>query len=101
MVYLIYKKQACKTILHVCVLLIQGGKPEIVWTKGDFDGVDIYVDRGSNQFVFLATDTYPNYTDNAPLPTSGVAVWRYKAICRYGDEIVGQYSYIVSIAVGG
>ena len=37
--------------------LIQGGKPEIVWTKGDYDGVDIYVDRGNNQFVFLATNT--------------------------------------------
>ena len=85
----------------ISVRLIQGGKPEIVWTKGDFDGIDIYVDRGNNQFVFLATDTYPNYTDNAPLPTTGAAVWRYKAIYRYGDEITGQYSDIASIAVGG
>lgn len=84
----------------ISVRLIQGGKPEIVWTKGNFDGIDIYVDRGNNQFVFLASDTFPNYTDNAPLPTTGAALWRYKAIYKYGDEPIGQYSDIVSIAVG-
>lgn len=84
----------------ISVRLIQGGKPEIVWSKGDYDGIDIYVDRGNNQFVFLATDTFPNYTDNSPLPTTGAAMWRYKAIYKYGDEPIGQYSDIISIAVG-
>lgn len=83
----------------IVVRLIQGGKPEIVWTKGDFDGIDIYVDRGSNNFEFLATDTYPNYTDNTPLPTTGAAVWKYKAIYRYGDDQIGLWSDIVTVAV--
>ncbi len=85
----------------ISVRLVQGGKPEIVWTKGRFDGIDIYVDRGNNQFIFLATDTYPNYTDNSPLPETGAAIWKYKAIYRYGDDVTGQYSDVVSMAVGG
>lgn len=93
-------KMESETKPVISVRLIQGGKPEIVWTKGDFDGIDIYVDRGNNQFIFLATDSYPNYTDNAPLPATGAAVWRYKTIYRYGDEPIGNYSDIVSIAVG-
>ena len=84
----------------ISVRLVQGGKPEVVWAKDDFDGIDIFVDRGNNMFEFLATDTYPNYTDNAPLPTTGAALWKYKAIYKYDDEQTGQYSDIVSIAVG-
>lgn len=84
----------------ISVRLIQGGKPEVVWTKGNFDGIDIYVDRGNNQFVFLATDSFPNYVDNAPLPTTGAALWKYKAIYKLGDDPIGQYSDVVSVAVG-
>lgn len=84
----------------ISVRLIQGGKPEIVWNKGKFDGIDILVDRGNNQFVFLASDTFPNYTDNTPLPSTGAAIWKYKAIYKYGDDQIGQWSDIVSIAVG-
>ncbi len=93
------KKGSTETKPIISVRQIQGGKPEIVWTKGNFDGIDVYVDRGNNQFVFLATDTYPNYIDNAPLPASA-AVWKYKAIYRYGDDPIGSYSDVVSIAVG-
>ena len=83
------------------IKLVQGGKPEIVWTKGDFDGVDIWVDRGNGTWVFLATDTYPNYIDTFNLPISGQsAIWKYKAIYRYGDDIVGLWSDVASIAVG-
>lgn len=85
----------------ISVRLIQGGKPEIVWTKSGFDGIDIYVDRGNGQFVFLASDSYPNNTDNAPLPATGAALWKYKAIYRLDDEPIGSYSDIISIAVGG
>lgn len=84
----------------ISVRLIQGGKPEIVWAKGGFDAIDIYVDRGSGQFVFLATDSFPNYTDNAPLPTTGAALWKYKAIYKFGDDPIGSYSDIISVAVG-
>jgi hypothetical protein len=53
----------------------------------------------NNQFIFLAKVTYPNYIDTAPITTA--AVWKYKAIYKYDDEQTGNYSDIVSIAVGG
>ena len=81
--------------------LVQSGKPEVVWSKGDFDGVDIMVDRGDGNFVFLATDTFPNYIDTFNLPiANSSALWKYKAIYRYGDDVVGIWSDVVSIAVG-
>lgn len=81
--------------------LVNGGKPEVVWSKGDFDGVDIWVDRGNGSFEFLATDTVPNYIDSFSIPaTAQSALWKYKAIYRYGDDIVGLWSDVVSIAVG-
>ena len=55
----------------ITVRLISGGHPEIVWHKADFDGIDIYVNRGNDAWVFLATDTYPNYTDTDTLPPAG------------------------------
>lgn len=83
------------------IRLVQGGKPEVMWAKGDFDGVDIYADRGNGTWVFIATDNYPNYIDNTPLPATGTAaVWKYKAIYKYDDEQVGAYSDVVSITVG-
>lgn len=84
----------------ISIRLVQGGKPEIVWTKSDFDGIDIYVDRGNGSFIFLATDTIPNYTDTAELPATGAAKWNYKAIYKLDDVQIGQWSDIVSIAVG-
>jgi hypothetical protein len=81
--------------------LVQGGKPELLWSKGFFDGIDIWVDRGNGTWVFLATDTYPDYLDTFMLPTTGQpALWKYKAIYRFGDDVVGLWSDVVSIAVG-
>jgi hypothetical protein len=86
----------------ISIRLVQGGKPEIVWNKGDFDGIDIYVDRGAGAWTFLAYDTYPNYIDNAPLPAIGTAaVWKYRAIYKYDDERAGDWSDVVSITVAG
>lgn len=86
---------------QISVRLIQGGKPEIVWTKGESDGVEIWVDRGTG-FVFAAIDTYPNYTDNFPLPAAGQSsIWKYKAIYRIDDEPTGNWSDVVSVAVAG
>lgn len=82
--------------------LIAGGKPEVVWTKGKMDGIEIYVDRGAGTYELLAFDTYPNYTDTAPLPAAGSsAIWKYKAIYRYGDVQAGFWSDVVSITVTG
>jgi len=97
--------EATKTDLQtakpiITIRLVQGGKPEIVWMKGDFDGIDIYVDRGNGSWAFLATDTYPDYIDTVPIPVNGAAVWKYKAIYRFGDDVAGEYSDVASISVG-
>jgi len=81
----------------------QGGHPVIGWTKGKASGVEILVDRGDGQgFVLLTISITPPTTDNSPLPAPGTsAVWKYKAIYHRGDKQVGDWSDVVSIAVGG
>ena len=83
-------------------LELQAGHPNVKWTKGGFDALEIWVDRGTGTFVYLATDTIPDYLDTAPLPAPGQsALWKYKAIYRLSDQQVGQWSDVVSIAVHG
>ena len=86
---------------EITVRPVGGGKPEIVWSRGSFDGVEIWVDRGSG-FAFLAIDSHPNYTDTSAMPAPNAsAVWKYKAIYILNDERVGNWSAVVSIHVGG
>lgn len=86
----------------VLKLELLAGKPNVKWTKGSFDGVEIWVDRGSGTFVFLAIDTVPDYPDTYALPAPGqTALWKYKAIYRLNDAQVGEWSDVVSIAVQG
>lgn len=82
---------------------IKVGHPVIVWIKGKAHALEIWVDRGDgNGFVFMAVNMEPNTTDNAPLPAAGVtAIWKYKAIYRFHDEPVGQWSDVISVMVGG
>lgn len=92
-----------KTKPTFSVRLIAGGHPEIVWRKGKMDGVEIWVKRSTSDpdFVFLAYDQRPNYTDMTPLPPSGeAAVWQYKLIYRYQDQFAGMWSDVVSVTVG-
>lgn len=92
--------QTMKPVLKVH--LIDGGKPEVKWTKKGMDGIEIYVDRGTGTFAFLVLDTYPDYTDTAALPAVGTsAVWSYKAIYHYADGQSGLWSDVVSITVRG
>ncbi len=80
---------------------LDAGQVNIGWAKQGLDGIEIQVDRGTG-FVFLAIDTIPGYTDTAPMPAAGQsALWKYKAIYRQGDDLVGQWSDVVSIAVAG
>ena len=86
----------------VLKLELQAGHPNVKWTKGGFDALEIWVDRGTGTFAYLANDTVPDYLDTAPLPAPGQsALWRYKAIYRLSDAQVGQWSDVVSIAVQG
>ena len=84
------------------IRLAAGGHPELVWKKLGMDGIEIYVDRGTGTFAFLALDTIPNYTDTHALPAAGAtAIWKYKAIYRLDDEQAGQWSDVVSVTVTG
>lgn len=72
----------------------------IPWTKGAFDGILLEVDRGDAKgFTFLATDSRPDYVDTAAFPIGG-ATWKYRAIYLMDDRKVGQWSAVVSVAVG-
>lgn len=80
---------------------LDAGRPLIIWPKGPADSIDIYVDRKDGLgFVFLATDTQPDYLDTFPVP-AGVAsqVWDYKGIYRIGDSQVGKFSDPIQVTV--
>jgi len=80
---------------------LDGERPLIIWKKGQADSINIYVDRKDGKgFVFLATDSYPDYLDTFPLPDGVVTVvWDYKGIYRIGDETVGQFSELIEVTV--
>jgi hypothetical protein len=67
------------------------------------DSLELLVDRGDGKgFVPLAVTTNTDYADMSPLPAPGVsAVWKYKAIYRYNDQQVGQWSDVATIGVIG
>lgn len=82
-------------------VLVTGGHVEIQWKKLSFTGVRIEVDRGNNQWVFLAIDTEPHYVDTLTPAPGTAAVWKYRAIYLQGDQPFGQWSDTASIAVQG
>jgi hypothetical protein len=61
------------------------------------------VDRGDGKgYIFLATDTHPDYLDTYPLPPAGQpAIWKYKAIYINHDEEQGQMSDELLVTVSG
>jgi hypothetical protein len=88
---------AAKPILNI---VMQAHHPNIKWTKQDFQGIKIFVDRTGSGYEFLATDTFPNYLETAPMPAVGEsAVWKYRAIYIMSDEEVGEFSDEMSVSV--
>jgi len=84
------------------VTLDSAGHPRLRWKRRGFTGVDLEVDRGDGAgFVRLANIvSATRYLDMAALPSAGTAgVWRYRAIYRQGDDLVGQWSNEVQITV--
>lgn len=77
-------------------LMSIAGQVEIQWAKGKADAVRIESDKG-NGWQFLAVDSVPNYTDTTPI--AAPAVWKYRAIYIVADDLVGQWSDVVSINV--
>ena len=85
--------------------MVSGEAVHIGWgyngNRASLSGCEIQVDRGDGKgYGLLTVDTSPNYVDTQPFPASK-AVWSYKAINRADDAQVGQWSQVVSVAVGG
>src|SRR6266446_1189694 len=78
-----------------------GGHPNLRWTKGKFDGVEIWKDSGTG-LVKLDRDMRPDYIDKTNLPANGTAaVWRYKMIYLMNDEVDHLIAPHGCSAVGG
>lgn len=80
---------------------LKAGHPQIVWTKGEADAIEIWADRGDNKgftlFTIANTSRVPDIT---PLPANPTT-WKYKAIYRVKDAQVGSWSDVSALAVGG
>lgn len=81
--------------------LVEGGQVQVVWHKPDgIDALEIHVDRSDGKgFVLCDIDTKPNYTDYTPLPAQPTW-WKYIAIYRVDDKIIGKWSNQYKIMVG-
>ena len=78
-----------------------GGHPNLRWTRGKFQGVEIWKDSSAG-FIKLDRDMRPDYIDKTNLPAAGAtAVWKYKMIYLLKDEVVGNWSDVVNVTVQG
>ncbi|MEI6816256.1 MAG: hypothetical protein WCL14_06570 [Bacteroidota bacterium] len=84
-------------------ILIAGGHPQLKYTKGTFQGIELEVDRGDGLgFVHLAEPSNITYTDNGALPLINQAkVWKYRAIYKLNDEHIGDWCNPISVTVHG
>jgi hypothetical protein len=81
--------------------LSSGGHPNLRWTKGRYQGVEIWKDSGSG-FAKLDRDMRPDYIDKTNLPPAGAtALWKYKMVYLLDDEPIGQWSNVVVVTVHG
>jgi len=77
------------------------GHPRLHCTLGEYEGYEVWKDIGKG-FFKLDVSNKPDCVDNSPLPAAGVSeVWDYKAIYRFNNIQIGNWSEIVSIAVKG
>lgn len=81
---------------------ISCGTPEIRWKEDHQYSVEIWVSRGNQEFVFLAVDTISPYIDTHGMPSKRkMEVYKYRAIFRWHDSQVGEWSDEVSLNVVG
>lgn len=79
-----------------------GGHPNLIWKKGKFQGVEIHKSLDGVNFTRLDKDFSPDFIDKTDLLDAGKsAVWYYKMIYLYKDEIVGNWSDVVNVTVTG
>ncbi len=85
------------------IIFSSGGHPQLVWVKRKFQGVEIWADYGDGKgWVKVERDFSPDYIDKHALPAAGAsAVWKYKMIYIFKDEVVGSYSEEVVVTVYG
>ena len=93
------------TLQPVIKAIVNGNQVDLPWGwNGQRDHVDllqIQVDRHDGKgFVDLVHDTTPNYTDTTPFPAV-LTKWDYRAIWNVDGAPIGQWSAMVSVAVGG
>jgi len=83
-------------------LRIMGALVEVMWVKGPWSSLEIWVRRNGGAWEFLTIDSIPNYIDTAAMPPAGQSqVWEYKGIFRFRDIRVGNWSEVASISVKG
>ncbi len=80
-----------------------GGHPLLHYTKGKYEGAQIWKDLGDGKgFVLLAVSNHPDFLDLSALPaTNASAVWKYKAIYLYKGGVVGNWSPVIEVTVTG
>jgi hypothetical protein len=79
---------------------MNGGHPELEYTKKGYNGLCIYKDSGEG-YKLLATAFQSHYRDKTELPINGTALWKYKAIYLWHDEETGEWSDELSVVVKG
>jgi hypothetical protein len=92
------------TVKPTIDVVLQAGKPNIIWKKNGRQGVHIYVDRGDGKGYgnMPYTDTKPDFLDEYPLPAAGqTAIWKYKAYYIEDDVEIGQESNELIVTVTG
>lgn len=82
-------------------VFLDSGSPVLKWVKGMYEGVEVWVDRGTG-YIKAERDLRPPFVDKHTLPAAGQsAVWKYKMIYILNDETIGLWSDEVSITVTG
>jgi hypothetical protein len=82
-------------------VVMRGGRVNLVWKKGKFDGIIIEKDNGAG-FITLDKDLHPDFIDNSTMPTQGESqIWKYRAMYLYNDDKVGLWSDVVTATVAG
>jgi hypothetical protein len=82
-------------------VFLDSGSPVLKWMKGIYEGVEVWVDRGTG-YTKAERDLRPPFVDKHTLPPAGQsAVWKYKMIYLLKDETIGLWSDEVSVTVVG
>ena len=94
-----------RQISHTPVVYIgfnADGQPVLNWTRGMFDGVEIWKDSGNGRgYQKLDRSSNMEYTDTSSLPLNKCEAWKYSIIYLFKDEMVGNWSDEQEVIVYG